>query len=160
MKVTAYRIAQSGYDAMIIGFDRPCVISLYKRNVSPLCGSGAENDEKVFRYASHVEGDTQKNMNPKDYTYVDGLTIFDFYEYFSTIDLSHLTHEQHKAMYTAVAEINDVTSRCDVSFPPERIDEELECKQEIKRTDVIEINLKKCYLKFADGSKATYDELH
>lgn len=153
MKVTAYRIAQSGYDAMIIGFDRPCVISLYKRNVSPLCGSGAENDDKVFRYASHVEeGDALKNLSAIDYTYVDGLTIHDRYQYYSTIDLSHLTHEQHKALHAAVAEINDVTDSC-------CIDEELEYKQEMKRTDVIEIDLENCRLKFADGTEAFYDEL-
>ena len=163
MKVTAYRIAPNGYDAMVLGFDRPCMISLYERNLSPLCGASDRNDQNVFRYASHtLEDEQNKDLHPRDYNYADGLTIADFYHYHSTIDLSHLTHEQHKAMYSAVAEINDVTDRCNISFPPDYndIDEQEYCKDEMKRTDVIEINLDKCRLKFADGTKATYDDLH
>ena len=163
MKVTAYRIAENGYDAMVMGFSRPCVISLYKRNVSPLCGNSDNNDEKVFRYASHPEQQPKgaAPMTP-DFIYHDGLRVNDYYEYFSTICLDHLTHEQHQAMYSAVAEINDVTDRsrweledCDLT------DEQREfALGEIKRTDVIIVNLKKCHLKFTDGTKADYDDLH
>lgn len=158
MKVTAYRIAENGYDAMIIGFERPCVISLYKRNVSPLCGSGSSNDNVVFRYSSHVEEtiEQQKDKHPKDYTYADGLTSADFYEYYSTIDLSYLTHEQHKVMYTAVAEINDASSYASSMDD----DEEQERKNMMSNTDVIKVSLKKCHIKYADGVKKTYNDLH
>lgn len=162
MKVTAHRIAEAGYDAVIIGFDRPCVISLYKARISPLCGShSAGNDDRVFRYSSHAESDEQTaNLHPKDYSYVDSLTIKDFYTYYSTIDLSHLTHEQHKILYSAVAEINDVTDRCYVSFHAENDAETEWNMSEIKRTDNMTVNLSKCHIKFADGSKATYADLH
>lgn len=161
MKVTAYRIAQNGYDAMIIGFERPCVISLYKCNVSPLCGSGSNNDNNVFRYASHPEQQPEGAMpNCANYIYHEGMSAKDFYAYFSTICLDHLTHEQHKAMYSAVAEINDVTDRCLYSFPAEGQEEQEYNDAEMRRTDIIKVNLKKCHLKFADGTKATYNNLH
>ena len=164
MKVTTHRLAESGYDAIIIGFNRPCVISLYKRNVSPLCGSSANNDQSVFRYSAFNElpQEQMKNTSPKDYPYVDNLTINDFYEYFSTIDLSHLTHDQHKALYTAVAEINDITSLCCHSFECMNDDiEELErCREMIKRTDNISVDLDLCEIEYADGEKSNYQELH
>ncbi|MDC4426101.1 hypothetical protein NQ663_16225 [Acinetobacter baumannii] len=162
MKVTAHRIAPMGYDALIIGFDRPCIISLYLHNISPLCGSLLDNDESVFRYASHPEEDElNPNLNPKDYAYVDGLGFSDFYRYYSTIDLSHLTHEQHKIMFTAVAEINDVTDFCNHPGRAEDDKEDLEDRRRLmKRTDNMVINLKKLHIKYADGEKATYDDLH
>ncbi|MFU9046324.1 hypothetical protein ACNAUY_08015 [Acinetobacter tibetensis] len=74
--------------------------------------------------------------------------------------MSHLTHEQHKTLYSAVAEINDVTDRSYVSFPAEN-DEETEWNlSEMKRTDNMTVNLSKCHIKFADGTKATYNDLH
>lgn len=163
MKAVAYRIAPNGYDAMVLGFDRPCMISLYERNLSPLCGASDRNDQNVFRYASHtLEDEQNKDLHPRDYNYPDGLTVGDFYHYHSTIDLSHLTHEQHKAMYSAVAEINDVTDRSSWIINDLDCDEDEKefAREELKRTDVIEINLNKCRLKFADGTKATYSDLH
>jgi len=162
MKVTAHRIAPMGYDALIIGFDRPCIISLCKDTVSPLCGSSLNNDRSVFRYSSFTEEDEQNpNLSAKDYAYVDGLGFSDFYRYYSTIDLSHLTHEQHKIMYTAVAEINDVTDFCNYTPMPEECEQEREdCRKLMKRTDNMVINLKKLHIKYSDGEKATYDDLH
>ncbi|MEZ6841335.1 hypothetical protein ABVN80_14780 [Acinetobacter baumannii] len=164
MKVTAHRIARSGYDAVIIGFDRPCIISLYLHNVSPLCGPSHKNDEGVFRYSFHSKEDADnKNLSAKNYTYVDGLTIKDFYEYFSTMDLSHLNHEQHKALYAAVAEINDITDYCAhvIDLIDEEDDEEIQhYRSELKRTDSMIVDLENCVIEFSDGSKATYDDLH
>lgn len=162
MKVTAHRIAPMGYDALIIGFDRPCIISLYKESVSPLCGSSPKNDESVFRYSSFTEEDElNPDLSAKDYAYVDGLGFSDFYRYYSTIDLSHLTHEQHKIMYTAVAEMNDVTDFCNYPGRAEADKEDLEDRRRLmKRTDKMVINLKKLHIKYSDGEKATYDDLH
>lgn len=158
MKVTAYRIAEAGYDAMIIGFKRPCVISLYKRNVSPLCGSGASNDSNVFRYASHPEMQSS-DASPleSNFVYHDGLSAADFYEYFSTIDLSHLTHEQHKIMYTAVAEINDASADCYVEGDEE---DQARSLHYVKSTEEIEIHLDECVIVYADESCAAYSDLH
>ncbi|EMB2321458.1 hypothetical protein ACN1NW_000416 [Acinetobacter baumannii] len=162
MKVTAHRIAPMGYDALIIGFDRPCIISLCKQTVSPLCGAGLENDTSVFRYASHSkEDELNPNLSAKDYAYVDGLGFSDHYCYYSTINLSHLTHEQHKIMFTAVAEINDVTDFCSFPLRAEEDKENIEdCRKLMKRTDNMVINLKKLHIKYSDGEKATYDDLH
>lgn len=158
MKVTAYRIAQNGYDAMVMGFSRPCVISLYKRNVSPLCGSGASNDNNVFRYASHPETQPNGATPPtSNFIYHDGLSIADFYEYFSTIDLSHLTHEQHKTMYAAVAEINDASADCYVEGDEEDKARSLDY---VKSTETIEVHLDQCVIVYADKCCAAYSDLH
>lgn len=143
---------------MIIGFNRPCVISLYKRNVSPLCGSGANNDSSVFRYASHPEIQPN-NASPVEpnFTYYDGLSADDFYEYFSTIDLSHLTHEQHKIMYTAVAEINDASASGYVEGNEE---DKARVLDYVKSTEEIEIHLDKCVIVYADKCCAAYSDLH
>lgn len=158
MKVTAYRIAEHGYDAMVMGFSRPCVISLCKRNVSPLCGSGAENDNQVFRYASHPEQQPKgaAPMTP-DFIYHDGLRVNDYYEYFSTICLDHLTHEQHQAMYTAVAEINDASADCYTEGDEE---DQARVLHYVKSTEEIEIHLDKCVIVYADKSCAAYSDLH
>ena len=158
MKVTAYRIAEAGYDAMVVGFKRPCVISLYKRNVSPLCGSGANNDSSVFRYASHPEIQPNGATPPtSDFIYHDGLSIADFYEYFSTIDLSHLTHEQHKIMYTAVAEINDASADCYTEGDEE---DQARVLNYVKSTEEIEVHLDKCVIVYANKCCAAYSDLH
>ncbi|HHP0281415.1 hypothetical protein [Acinetobacter baumannii] len=165
MKVTAHRIAKFSTDAIVIGFAKPCVISLYKSHVARLMTAGlaiaeilesvyaSERDNTeavVYRYASHSEADElNKNLHPRDYNYQDGHTYNDFYVYYSTLDLSYLTRDQHKALYRAIAEINDGT--CDYNS-----DEE-ENIYNYDNTDRLSVDLEACTVQYVNGKEVDYD---
>lgn len=129
MKVTAHRIHADGHDAMVLGFSQPCMISIHKDNLIALC-----NGNEPYR----MSFGKLKSGSPAD-------------QYYSTIDLSHLTHEQHATMYLAAAEMND-------AHHP--LGEDEDANVLIAETNTISVDLEQNIITYTSGRTESYQRLN
>jgi len=175
MQVTLHRTAKFSTDAIVTGFEKPFILSLYadhlrsmmslnserssafiQENVTPNSKAPVRDDEP-FHYCHKARELTEEEIeelfsNPRDYEFYD-----DSYSYYSTIDLSHLSHEQHKTINCAISAINDATCGFNDYYDREESEDKDGYIHDYDNAERLIVDLDACTVQYMNGYKTNSD---
>lgn len=175
MIVTLHRIAKFSTDAIVIGFEKPFILSLYAEHLRPIMtlnsakisafiqedvtptSKSPVRDDEPFHYHHKARELTDEEIeklysNPNNYEFYD-----DSYSYYSSIDLSHLSHEQHKAINCAISAINDATCGFNDYYDREESEDKDGYVHDYDNAERLIVDLDACTIQYMNGYKTNSD---